>query len=293
MKKLMTLIAVAFAVVAACANTKPENGREGVQEPSSVEYDIFLVIGQSNAAGRGIMLEEDSKPIEGVKIVCSQADGSVGLVDACQPLNQHSTVRKGIKMQKFNFAGPFAARIHKKTGRPVLLIVNARGGTSLYSWLPSASQLTYSREYGDEKSRWGQQIPQLYGDAVRIVRQVLEQEDIKGELKAVLWHQGCGNSNAAESSKYCSNLKQVVDGLRKEFDKPELPFVAGQLLPEYKNAQYFNPEIVKIGEVIENAYCVTSEDCVSVGDGTHFDRTSLIMMGERYADIILEVVYGK
>ena len=57
----------------------------------------------------------------------------------------------------------------------------------------------------------------------------------------------------------CSNT-QVV-GMRTDLNAPHVPFVAGQLPPEFKNAQYFNPEIVKIGE--------------------------------RCADIILKQVYGK
>lgn len=291
MKKFLNLIGALVVLVSACANVAPEGSNN--DSDTTVVYDIYLVVGQSNAAGRGIMLTGDDAPIEGVKIVRSVPTGPCFVLDACQPLNQYSTVRKGIKMQKFNFAGPFAAKLHRETGRPILLIVNARGETSLGNWLPTASQLSYSQSFGDDQNKWGQPIPQLYSEAVRITKQVLASEEIKGELKGVLWHQGCGNSNATESPLYCGRLKAVVDGFRKEFNNPTLPFIAGQLVPEFKNAPYFNPEIVKIGDFIENAFCVTSEDCVSVGDGTHFDRESLIKMGERYADIILREVYRK
>ena len=275
-------------------DSNPDSGsNSGTAEESSPEYDIYLLIGQSNAAGRGIMQPGDEQPIEGVKLIRSIPYGPCAVVDACQPMNLWATVRKGEPMQKFNLAGPFAAKLHRETGRNILMIVNARGETSLGNWLPNAAQLTYAQKTGDDESKWGQAIPQLYGEAVRITKQVLAQEDIKGELKGVLWHQGCGNSNATESPLYCGRLKAVVDGLREEFNDPDLPFVAGQLCPEFKNAPYFNPEIVKIGQVIPDAYCATSEDCKSVGDGTHFDRESLIKMGERYADIILDAVYGK
>ena len=266
---------------------------EAEQEPvSTSEYDVYLIIGQSNAAGRGELISGDELPIEGVKMIWSLPYGSCRAVDACQPLNRYSTVRKAEKNQKFNFGGPFAAKIYRQTGKKVLLIVNARASSSLDNWLPSSPQLTFSQETGDDQSKWGQPVPQLYGEAVRIVKQVLSQKDIKGELKAVLWHQGCSDSSEAKSQQYCTRLKTVVDGLRSEFNDPNLPFVVGQLLPEYKNAQYFNTEIAKIGEVIENAYCVSSEGCTSVGDATHFNRNSLIVLGERYADVILDVVYG-
>ena len=306
MKRIIVFLFTTFFSVAACSNltigggsvnsdstgtgNEQAPGTDGTETP---EYDIYLLIGQSNAAGRGVMKPGDEQPIEGVKMIWSIPYGPCVVQDACQPLNLNSTVRKGKAMQKFNLAGPFAAKLHRETGRQILLIVNARGETSLGNWLPNAGQLTYAEKTGDDQDKWGSPIPQLYGEAVRIVKQVLSQEDIKGELKGILWHQGCGNSNETESPLYCSRLKAVVDGLRTEFNNPNLPFVAGQLVPEFKNAQYFNPEIVKIGDVITNAFCATSEDCESVGDGTHFNRESLIIMGERYADIILREVYGK
>lgn len=295
MNRLFVFISTLLIVISACSGSLVGGGSSNDDvNTGSGEYDIYLLIGQSNAAGRGIIQDGDENPIEGVKLIRSIPYGGPCVVeDACQPMNIWSTVRKGKAMQKFNLAGPFAAKLHKETGRPILMIVNARGETSLGNWMPDAPRLSYAQKTGDDESKWGDPIPQLYGEAVRITKQVLAQEDIKGELKGVLWHQGCGNSNETESPLYCGRLKKVVDALREEFDDPDLPFVAGQLCPEFKNAQYFNPEIVKIGQVIPGAYCATSEDCVSVGDGTHFDRASLIKMGERYADIILEVVYGK
>ena len=306
MKRLLLFFCSTMISFAACSNSPLGGGSvnsdnsgtgseqaPGENDSETPEYDIYLLIGQSNAAGRGIMEPGDEKPIEGVKMIWSIPYGPCVIQDACQPLNLYSTVRKGKAMQKFNFAGPFAAKLHKETGRPILLIVNARGETSLGNWLPTAGQLSYAQSTGDDESKWGSPIPQLYGEAVRITKQVLEQEDIKGELKGVLWHQGCGNSNATESPLYCGRVKAVVDGLRKEFNNPDLPFVAGQLCPEFKNAPYFNPEIMKIGDVIDNAYCASSEGLSSVGDGTHFNRASLITFGERYADIILEAVYNK
>ena len=283
-EKIIAFFCSTMISFAACSNSPLGGGSVNSEIP---EYDIYLLIGQSNAAGRGIMEPGDEK------LIWSIPYGPCVVQDACQPLNLNSTVRKAKAMQKFNLAGPFAAKLYKETGRQILLIVNARGETSLGNWLPTAGQLSYAEKTGDDQSKWGNPIPQLYGEAVRITKQVLAQEDIKGELKGVLWHQGCGNSNATESPLYCSRVKAVVDGLRKEFNNPDLPFVAGQLCPEFKNAPYFNPEIMKIGDVIDNAYCASSEGLSSVGDGTHFNRASLITFGERYADIILKHVYGK
>lgn len=298
MRRFLYLLAFLSVALSACSSSPmtPDDDKEyvedsGGKEPEVLGYDIYLLIGQSNAAGRADLVTGDEKPIEGVKIVRSIPYAPCMVVDACQPLNQYSTVRRRASLQGYNFAGPFAAKLHKETGRPILLIVNARAATSLDSWLPTAERLIYSQESADEPDMWGKAVPQLYSEAVRITKQVISQENIKGELKGILWHQGCSNSSASQAPQYCDKLKTVVDGLREEFENPGLSFVAGQICPEYKNASYFNPEIVKIGQVIENSYCATTEGLSSIGDNTHFNRESLIILGERYADIILRCVY--
>ena len=252
-----------------------------------VGYDIYLLIGQSNAAGRGYLLPEDETTyLDGVM----QWDPSTEkVVKAIQPLNLLSTVRKAAAVQRFNLSGPFASKIYKETGRPVLLVVNARGETLISAWMKEGNGgviTTYDAER-DDPEKVGQSV-WLYSEAVRVTKQAMRH----GTLKGILWHQGCGNSSEANSKTYLSALKKVVTDLRTDLGCPDVPFVAGQLAPDFKNAPYFNPEIIKIGDVIDNAYCATSEDCLTI-DLTHFDRNSLIMMGERYADIILKQVYGK
>lgn len=258
-----------------------------------VGYDIYLLIGQSNAAGRGYLLDEDkTRNLEGVM----QWDPfTESIVNAVQPLNRLSTVRKNVNTQRFNLAGPFAEKIFRETGRKVLIVVNARGETLISQWMKESDggKITTYDAVRDDEGKDGQTV-WLNDEAIRVTKQAMRY----GTLKGILWHQGCGNSSEDNSKTYLSALKKVVTGLRTDLGCPDIPFVAGQLAPNNKNAQYFNPEIIKIGTVIDNAYCVTSEDCVTIeeeagNDAVHFNRNSLIMMGERYADIILKQVYGK
>lgn len=289
--KIRFILLIALTTVLSCSGSTAQSGDDkGNQTTETVmpqEFDVFVLIGQSNAAGRGELLEDvDDKPLEGVWLWNTEENEPE---PAVQPLNFWSTIRKGMKMQKFNLAGPFASKIYRETGRPVLLVVNARGGTMLGSWLPTSSQNTFNEKEGDDKWLWGDLVPQYYGEAVRLA----DLAKSYGEIKGILWHQGCGNSAESDSKAYLNILKPMVESLRKDIGCPDVPFVAGQILPEYKNAQYFNPMIMTIGDVIENGFCASSEGCVSIGDGVHFDRNSLILIGERYADIILKEVYGK
>ena len=167
--------------------------------------------------------------------------------------------------------------------------MNARGETLISAWMKEGNGgkvTTYDADR-DDPEKVGQSV-WLYAEAVRVTKQAMKY----GTLKGILWHQGCGNSSEGNSASYLNSLKKLVNDLRTDLGMPNVPFVAGQLLPEFKNAQYFNPMILTIGTTIPNAFCATSEDCVSIGDGTHFDRDSHVKMGERYADIILKEVYG-
>lgn len=248
-------------------------------------YDIYILIGQSNMAGRGKISEYDRGSIQNVFLLNNQ-----NLIEkASVPLNKYSTVRKSLQMQGINPGYSFAKKISSETGRKILLIVNARGGTTLEEWMKGyKSKKHFDSEIGDEPEWDGRRIPSLYKETVRKARKGMKY----GNIKAILWHQGEGNSNEFASKKYLDKLKVLVEDLRKDLGNENIPFVAGEIYEGYRNAGYFNPELQKISEKIDNAYWVSSKGCGSNPDKLHFSREGQILLGERYADIILEIIYG-
>ena len=70
------------------------------------KLDIYLVIGQSNMAGRAEIRDEDSESLEGVYLFTGY-DSSVWTL-AKNPLNLYSTVRKKVEMQRLGPAYAFA-----------------------------------------------------------------------------------------------------------------------------------------------------------------------------------------
>ena len=55
------------------------------------EYDVYLLIGQSNMAGRGTLLPTDTlQPLEGVWLLNAEGQPE----PAVAPLNKYSTIRK-------------------------------------------------------------------------------------------------------------------------------------------------------------------------------------------------------
>lgn len=289
---LLRLAAVAFLLcppVDAAAGTRTKaKGRISTQLPKQRrgEYDVFLVIGQSNMAGRGEMLSVDRGVIEGVWIL----DSADRIVPADAPLNRWSTVRKSRKMQGLNPAYAFSRKVAKTTGRRILLVMNARGATTLGQWMKDAPEYFYRTAAGDDPEKDGLPIPSLYGEAVRRGLEGMKH----GTLRAILWHQGEGNSSQSNAPHYLKQLSQFVSQLRGDLGVgEEVPFIAGEICYDYENAVYFNPEIMRIGEAVKNGHAVSAEGCASRPDNVHFSREGQLLLGERYADAVLKTVYNQ
>ncbi|MBR3681882.1 MAG: sialate O-acetylesterase [Tidjanibacter sp.] len=269
-------------VFSAC-NETGQQGEGGEPEPEDVVYDVYLFIGQSNMAGRGAMIAGDDEPIPNVYLLGTEDTP----VPAVAPPNFYSTVRKGMKLQGINPAWQFAKEMSEKSKNPVLIVCNARGATSLSMWQKNAGMRFYSEAEGDDKWLWNTPMPSLYGEAVRRCKEAMKY----GQLKAICWHQGCGDSQEGVVKTYLNRLNTFVTDLRTDLGVgSEVPFIAGELYYGYTNAFRFNPEIRKIGDVITEGYWVSAEGCTSNADQVHFSRQGQILLGERYADKVFELL---
>ena len=228
-------------------------------------YDVFLMIGQSNMAGRGTLLESDfDETFEGVFLL----DSLDTPVPATHPFNQYSTIRKSLSMQQMNPACAFSKEIHSKTGRKVLLVVNAKGGTGLDSWMPGTL---------------------YFNEAVRRTREA----EKHGTLKAILWHQGCTDGDKGKVDDYADRLCAMVTALRDSLGAPRIPFVAGEVARWNSYAGPLNAQIHSAVERLEPSACVSSEGCGMLRDESdpHFSREGQLLLGGRYAGKVLELVY--
>ena len=275
MKRIILFFCICIYAVA-CATEPVGNDYEFpvtiIPSEELPEMDLFLCIGQSNMAGRGTLDESkgDLEPVEGVYLL--DTDGN--MVKAANPMNQYSTVRKELSMQQMSPAYSFAKKIAEETGHAVGLVVNARGGSAIESWDPDEGN-------GDT----------LYSAAVRRAKQAMQY----GKFKAVIWHQGEANNSTSEKvEKYPAQLKKMVESLREDLGDPDLYFVAGELAPWY-TSEAFTDMIHTISDFIdENTGYVSAEGLTPLIDESdpHFDRESQLTLGERYADKVLEHVYG-
>jgi hypothetical protein len=217
--------------------------------------DIYLVIGQSNMAGRAAIRTVDTLGIEKTHLFTGNELNP--WVAANNPLNRYSSVRKKIGMQRMGPSHAFAQSMAAENkNQEIGLIVNAKGGTKIVQWLPGTT---------------------LYQEAIKQANKALKY----GKLKGIIWHQGESDCDSIRVGIYLGRLEIIINSLREEFEDPTIPFIAGQVY-ENKSSHAFNEMILQLPNFIRNTGIVISAG-TNTKDGVHFDSESAILMGNRYA----------
>lgn len=223
--------------------------------------DIYLVIGQSNMAGRAEIESPLKDTLSNVYLFKGEKDDI--WVPAVNPFNLYSTIRKEVAMQKLSPAYQFAKVLSENNPENSIgLVVNVRGGTALSEWMPGTH---------------------YYQEVIR--RSKLATQD--GAIKGIIWHQGESDVNKIDG--YLPNLQILIESLRKDLENSKIPFIAGQLLNNNPQRQDFNAMILKLPQIVPNTAVVSSAGTYSF-DGTHFDSKSQLLLGERYAGAMLDQI---
>jgi glycerophosphoryl diester phosphodiesterase len=214
---------------------------------------LFLLIGQSNMSGRAPIGDADKDPIKNTFLLDAEGKWQ----PAANPLNQFSSIRKGLGMQKVSIGYGFAKAISKDTKEPIGLIVNAKGGSNIDEWTKDSK---------------------FFKEAMRRVEQA-EKDGVK--LEAVLWHQGESNE---KDDQYDKKLATLIEDLRNATGNKDLPFVAG----EVREGTAVNKFITELPKKVKHT-AVASSKGLKTYDRWHFDRDSIIKLGERYAEAYLSI----
>lgn len=245
----------------ACAflqTTLAGNVKERV--PSSL--DVYICIGQSNMAGRATLTPEVMDTLQHVYLLNDKGC----FEKAVNPLNRYSTIRKDMSMQRLGPAYSFAKEMVRKTGKPVGLVVNARGGSSINSWLKGSKD-------------------GYYEEALARIREAIMQG---GSIRAILWHQG--EADCSKPEAYRQKLALLVKNLREDLEMPELPVVVGEIsrwnwTKRKEGTIPFNRMIRQVSDFIPYSDCVSSQGVGWYKDETdpHFNTEGQILLGKRYA----------
>ncbi|WP_234736795.1 sialate O-acetylesterase [Tellurirhabdus bombi] len=227
---------------------------------------LFLLIGQSNMAGRGVPEAEDQQPHSRVWTLTKEQTW----VPARDPLHFDKPKVVGV--------GPglaFAKRLAEQyPAMNIGLIPCAVGGSGIDVWKPGAY-------YEATKSH-------PYDDALARAKKALE----NGTLAGFLWHQGESDSKPGNTAVYGQKLAELVQRLRSDLNAPNVPFVVGTLgdfvVKRNPNAQIINETLQQATKKIPNSYFIVSAGLTHIGDSTHFDAASARTLGRRYADAFIQ-----
>jgi hypothetical protein len=239
---------------------------KGLGQPQDLQ--LFLLIGQSNMAGRGVPEAEDTINLPGIWMLNQNEQW----VPAREPLHFDKPRVAGV--------GPgfaFARELQKKNhDQPIGLIPAAAGGSSINVWQPGG--------YHDQTKS------HPYDDAISRTQTALQ----AGTIRGILWHQGESDAHPDSLIAYGDKLIALVQRLRQEFKQPELPVVVGEISKFYYQKKPAAADLNRLLHQLENEIpyfrVVKANRTTDKGDGTHFDTPSARKMGQRYAKAMLKLL---
>jgi sialate O-acetylesterase len=235
--------------------------------------DIWVIAGQSNAAGYGKGPIQDS-PQLGIHLLRNN-----GIWDlASHPFNESTA---SIHYENRESANPghspflaFGKMIQNKTSTPIGFLQTALGGSPLKAWNPDEDGF-------------------LYRNMMEIIASA------GGKVRGVLWYQGCSDCNPEESSSYLVRFEKMVQHIRRDLNAVDLPLLTVQLnrCTEVASLEG-NQSWGRVREaqrqaalIIPEVYTIPALDC-PLSDGIHNSPAGNMIIGERLAKVALAYIYS-
>ena len=229
--------------------------------------DCFLMMGQSNMAGRGDF-----------GVVPPILDKNLFMLrngrwqQMSEPINPDRGIFSGKYRSGVGLAASFALGYHKATGHRVGLIPCADGGTRLDQWAPGEI---------------------LYENAVNNARFAMRSATLRG----ILWHQGEADVTHPERvATYEENFLHMIHTLYGDLGTDPVPVVIGELgtyLLRRGGGYLRTPELNAVFTSIaaHDPLCAvaSAEGLECREDILHFNSPSLRIFGERYLDAYLRI----
>ncbi len=216
----------------------------------------FLLIGQSNAAGRGEL--DKAAPIENPHLLMLRNG-------RWQPM--HAPVNYDRPFAGYGLIETFVDSYQKDHGVDVGIIPCADGGTHINQW---------------------QKGGLLYDHAVFMARLAERTSTIAG----VIWHQGETNCSPVLFPGYEAKFEKFYADLCADLHLENIPFVMGGLgdflvnVTKYSEyAPQFNPMIERIAAKYPMMGFVSAEGLPGKPDNLHFNAEAVREFGYRYYEV--------
>ena len=222
-----------------------------------VAMHSFLLIGQSNMAGRGFIGEAHELDTSHIYILRNG-----------RWQKMFRPIHPDRRFSGVCLAESFAEAYAKKHGVDVGLICCADGGTQLSQWMPGEL---------------------LFDNAVFQAKLAQRTSEIVG----VLWHQGESDCPDDLYPTYQKRFEIMMNALRAQLNLDNVPFVLGGLgdfltdsdrREKFLNYPHINDALKSIAAQNKNVGFASAEGLTANPDNLHFNADSLYKFGIRYFD---------
>jgi hypothetical protein len=224
--------------------------------PGPADLQIFLLIGQSNMAGRGAVEAEDMVPHPRVLTLTKD----LAWVPAVDPIHFDKPERIGTGLGK-----TFGAVLADADPAAVIALVPAAfGGSALDEWAPGQPH---------------------YVKAVARAKEALKH----GHLAGILWHQGESDSKPELAATYAVRFAMMIAQLRADLDSQDVPVIVGETGHFRADGAAINDVLARLPDFVPHCAFVSAEGLADQGDKLHFDSPAFRELGRRYAKAWLDL----
>lgn len=223
----------------------------------------FLLIGQSNMAGRGDFGEVPR--IENANCYMLRMGRWQPM---SEPINPDRAILEGEFHSGICLAASFADELAKYSREKIGLIPCADGGTKIEQWMPGEV---------------------LFDHAVMMAKLAMRTSTLAG----ILWHQGESNCSSEENVRaHKEKFVKMITNIRRELGAEDTPLIIGELSENIAERwgigdrpKAMNRNYREIANELPNTAIVSASGLALKEDGIHFNSTSLREFGKRYFEV--------
>lgn len=245
--------------------------------------DIWVAAGQSNMTDMGAITSgfdyETQDPIpENVHIIYPE---DVTWQKMTHPAGEGRFFKSGIRTSPVT---SFARILNESLGVPVGIVQSSVGGTNIYQWAEGVKP-------GDDND----------GYLINALKACFDNKSSR-DIKGIIWYQGCNDTMNENYAYNYENLCETIFGQFRAFFGENTPIITTQIndanqdstapLGYYDAWSYVKDVQRRYPETHENVY-VTGTGAYDLGDTIHNSAASNLLVGEDWAKMALNKVYGK
>ena len=241
--------------------------KDGLNVQDESVIHSFLMIGQSNMAGRGKLGTVD--PIVNPKCYMLRMGRWQNMRE---PINPDRSVYDGTFRSGVSLGTSFADKAANVMGWRVGMIPCADGGTKIEQWMPGEI---------------------LFDHAVFMAKLAMRTSTLSG----ILWHQGESDCmSECDLLAHPDRFLEMATAMRRELGAENIPFLIGEISDKIEvhdigsKAKQMNDAYRALAAKMPLCKVVSAEDLTLCPDKLHFDAPSLRVFGERYFDTYKQIL---